>query len=78
MRNALLFFIFERGPADESDRQRLVARLVAESDGPVGVDADTVPGGSGPFGRVLSNSVPVAGIVAAVQYLACLRMAGCR
>ena len=75
MRDALLFIIFGRGPADEADRQHLVARLVAESGGPVGVDADTVPGGSGPFGRVLSNPVPVAGIVAAAQYLARLRTA---
>lgn len=77
MRDALLYIIFGRGPADEADRQRLVARIVAESGGPVGVDADMVPGGTGPFGRTLTNPVPVAGIVAAAQYLARLRTADC-
>lgn len=75
MRDALLFITFGRGPADEADRQRLVARLMAESGGPVGVNADTVPGGTGPFGRTLANPVPVAGIVSAAQYLVRLRTA---
>ena len=75
MRDALLYITFGRGPADEDDRQRLVARLVAESGGPVGVDADSVPGGTGPFGRTLANPVPVAGIVSAAQYLTRLRTA---
>ena len=73
MRDALLFITFGRGPANETDRQQLVARLVAESGGPLGVDADTVPGGTGLFGRALSNPVPVAGIVAARLYLDRLR-----
>ena len=37
---------------------------MAESGG-LGVDADAVPGGTGPFGRTRINSVPVAGIASA-------------
>ncbi|GAA4020372.1 hypothetical protein GCM10022408_37990 [Hymenobacter fastidiosus] len=73
MRDALLFITFGRTYVDEGDRQQLVTRLVTESGGPVGVDADAVPGGVGPFGRAFSNPVPVAGIVAARLYLDCLR-----
>jgi len=73
MRDALLFITFGRAPADEADRQQLVARLVAESGGPLGVDADAVPDGTGPFGRTLANPVPVAGIVSARLYLDRLR-----
>ena len=36
---------------------------MAESDGPLGVDADVVPGGAGPFGYTRINPVPVAGNV---------------
>lgn len=75
MQDALLFITFGRAPADDADRRRLVARLVAESGGPVGVDADMVPDGTGPFGRVLTNPVPVAGIVSSPQYLDRLRTA---
>ncbi|AIZ65371.1 hypothetical protein PK28_16995 (plasmid) [Hymenobacter sp. DG25B] len=75
MRDALLYIIFGRGPANEADRQQLVDRLVAESGGPLGVDADVVPGGTGPFGRVPGNPVPVAGIVSARLYHERLRTA---
>ena len=75
MRDALLFIIFGRAPAGEQDRQQLIARLVAESGGPLGVDADSVPDGIGPFGRTLANPVPVAGIASARLYLDRLRTA---
>lgn len=75
MRDALLFITFGRAPAGETDRQQLIAKLVAESGGARGVDADAVPGGTGPFGRTPSNPVPVAGIVSERQYLDRLRTA---
>lgn len=75
MRDAMLFITFGRAPAGEQDRQQLIARLVAESGGPLGVDADAVPGGIGPFGRTLTNPVPVAGIASARLYLDRLRTA---
>ena len=74
-KNALLYILFGRRPVDEEDRQLLIARVVRESGGPVGVDADVVPGGSGVFGRTATNPVPVAGIVSAGLYLQRLRTA---
>ena len=75
MRDALLFITFGRAPAGDTDRQQLIAKLVAESGGPLGVNADVVPGGAGPFGRTRTNPVPVAGIVSARLYLNRLRTA---
>ena len=46
---------------------------MAESDGPLGVDADVVPGGAGPFGYTRTNPVPVAGNVSERLYLDRLR-----
>ena len=73
MRDALLFITFGRAPAGATDRERLIAKLVADSGGAQGVDADAVPGGTGPFGRTRTNPVPVAGIVSERHYLDRLR-----
>ncbi|TLM88971.1 hypothetical protein [Hymenobacter jeollabukensis] len=69
MTTVLLSLLFVRVPVSQDEQERLTARLVAESGGPVGYDADEIPGGTGPFGRVASNPVPVAGIVSAELYL---------
>jgi hypothetical protein len=66
---ALLSLLFARVPASAEEERALTARLVVKSGGPVGYDADEVSGGSGPFGRVATNPVPVAGIVSAELYL---------
>ncbi|WP_426491240.1 hypothetical protein [Hymenobacter sp. 102] len=71
---ALLSLLFARVPVSVEDEQQLTALLVKESGGVVGYDADQVPGGSGPFGIVPTNPVPVAGIVSSALYLRRLRL----
>ncbi len=71
--DALFFVAFRRLPVDGPDRRAMVAAIVAVDGGPEGVDADELPGGTGPFGRSADNPVPVAGIASAPYYLECLR-----
>jgi hypothetical protein len=71
--DALLFLIFRKVPADSRDRQRLMQEFSVLVDEPQEENHGMVSGSTGPFGRCVTNPIPVAGIVSEGDYLRRLR-----